>query len=219
MSRSDSGPILVGQFRIGAMPPAGKHPMKLIWVLGSDSHNTPKLYFSTGMSWRPVDTAATDGATGPQGPIGLTGAAGSTGPTGSTGATGAVGPTGLTGSTGPTGSTGATGSQGIQGVQGLAGTPAPTVHIGTATLNFGTMPTEEASIAVTGQTGIQTSSVVRVWLQDDTTAGNTATDHLFAAQTVQLAFETPVLNTGFIVHALSTFAYWTKTLQLHWSWS
>lgn len=76
---------------------------------------------------------------------------------------------------------------------------------GTATINFGTSPgSNEASIAVTGQTSISgTSKAEAYFMGDDTATGHTASDHRYAAALMALTCGTPSAGTGFTIYARS----------------
>ena len=69
---------------------------------------------------------------------------------------------------------------------------------GIATIDFGVFPgSNEASIAVTGQTTISTTSKCEAFVMaDDTTSDHTAADHRYFAALVGLSCGTPTLATG-----------------------
>lgn len=92
------------------------------------------------------------------------------------------------------------------------------VSTGTALLEFGDTPSQEAAVVVTGQSGINASAKVQAWWQADTTTFNTADDHLLAASSVSLTSDIPVAGVGFTIHADSNFALWTKQFRVRWAW-
>ena len=77
--------------------------------------------------------------------------------------------------------------------------------LGTATIDFGAFPgTFEASVAVTGQTGISATSKADAYVMADDTAGtHTANDHRYFEMFAALSCGTPTAATGFTVYARS----------------
>lgn len=74
---------------------------------------------------------------------------------------------------------------------------------GTATLDFGAFPGKsDASVAVTGQTGILAGSLVGAWLQPAATADHTADEHL--VETLKIVAGSIVPGVGFTIYALNT---------------
>lgn len=92
--------------------------------------------------------------------------------------------------------------------------------IGTATIDFGGFPgSNEASIAVTGQTTIQNTSKCEAFIMgDDTTSDHTAEDHKYFAALVGLSCGTPSVGSHFEIHARSTEKL-QGTFALRWVWS
>lgn len=130
-----------------------------------------------------------------------------------------TGPTGATGSTGATGDTGPQGSQGIQGDPGPQGDPGAGITAGVVEIDFGSTPTNEASVTVTGQTGIQTTSTVDATIMARSTADNTLSDHQFAALSMRLSVSQPVADTGFTITAYNLIGFATGRFQINWRWS
>ena len=92
--------------------------------------------------------------------------------------------------------------------------------IGTATIDFGTEAgSNEASVAVTGQTTISPTSKCDAFIMaDDTTGDHTASDHRYLAALAGFTCGTPTAGTGFTIYATSTQKL-TGTYQLRWVWS
>jgi hypothetical protein len=92
--------------------------------------------------------------------------------------------------------------------------------IGTATIDFGAFPgSNEASIAVTGQTSISATSKVESFVMGDETSGtHTASDHRYFAALVGLTCGTPSAGIGFTIYARSTEKL-TGTFALRWVWA
>lgn len=75
---------------------------------------------------------------------------------------------------------------------------------GTTTINFGTFPgSSEATVAVTGQADILTTSFAEAFFMRETSADHTAEDHSYAAALCALTCDTPVAATGFNIMARS----------------
>ncbi len=91
---------------------------------------------------------------------------------------------------------------------------------GSATIDFGSFPgSSEASVAVTGQAEIQSSSKCEAFMMaDDTTSDHTAADHRYAAAMIGLTCSTPVASTGFTIHA-RCLDKMQGTFALHWVWA
>ena len=90
---------------------------------------------------------------------------------------------------------------------------------GTATVDFGSTPTHEASIAVTGQTLIASGSLVEAFVQGDSTADNTATDHRFAGVSFRLLCDTIIAGTGFTIYVTCIAGLAKGTFKIRWVWS
>lgn len=165
----------------------------------------------------PPGTDGTDGIDGEQGPPGLPGVTGATGATGSVGPQGPPGLDGLDGAEGPQGQPGQQGIQGIQGIQGLPGIGGSTG--GTATLDFGSTPTDEASVVVTGQAAILSGSRVKAWFQADTTADNGTDEHTEGGSLCPLTIGSIVAGTGFTIFAHPIAAMGLGQFTVHWEWA
>ena len=89
--------------------------------------------------------------------------------------------------------------------------------IGTATLNFGAAPGSQfASVAVTGQTGILTTSNVEAFMMSETSADNTEMVHRIAP--VVLRCGTISAGVGFTIYA---YCQWnlSNTMTVRWVWA
>jgi hypothetical protein len=75
----------------------------------------------------------------------------------------------------------------------------------TVTIDFGGWPgSNEAQVAVTGQTAISVTSKADAFIMgDDSTTDHTASDHRYLACLVGLTCGTPTAGTGFTVYARS----------------
>jgi hypothetical protein len=96
------------------------------------------------------------------------------------------------------------GNTGAPGTNGTNGTNAG--NIGTATLDFGPLPgSNEATVTVTGQTTILSTSAVQVFFMSDVTiGGHTPNDHAYAAALVGLTAGVVTAGVGFPINARST---------------
>lgn len=74
---------------------------------------------------------------------------------------------------------------------------------GTASLTFGVFPgASDASVAVTGQTGILAGSLVEAWIFPAATADHTADEHW--VETIQVVAGNVVAGTGFTIYGRNT---------------
>ncbi len=91
---------------------------------------------------------------------------------------------------------------------------------GTATISFGTslpdVPASEASVTVTGQTSILSTSFIEAWIMAESTASNTTTDHLFAGVSVKLVCGDIVVGTGFTIYATCIAGLLHGDLKVKW---
>jgi hypothetical protein len=93
---------------------------------------------------------------------------------------------------------------------------------GTATLNFGALyglGANEASVAVTGQTGISATSKAEAYMMAlDTTGDHTANDHRYVNTFIRLSCGTPTAGVGFTIYAVSHQKL-NGTYQVRWVWA
>ena len=91
---------------------------------------------------------------------------------------------------------------------------------GTATLDFGAAPgSNEASVAVTGQTSILATSKADAFVMaDDTSTDHTASDHRYLETFAALSCGTPTIATGFTIYARSEHKL-TGEWSLRWVWA
>lgn len=74
---------------------------------------------------------------------------------------------------------------------------------GITTVNFGAFPgASDASVAVTGQATIVSSSLVEAWIRPVASADHTADEHL--VETIGIKAGTIVPGTGFTIYAFNT---------------
>lgn len=93
-----------------------------------------------------------------------------------------------------------------------------TEHFGTALLDFGSDPNSSASVYVSGQTGLLTTSKVRISITGVSTADNTIQDHLTLAANSRLTAGNMIANTGFTIYAESQYGIYTGKYQVNWVW-
>lgn len=91
---------------------------------------------------------------------------------------------------------------------------------GIAAIDFGAHPgSNEASVAVTGQTSILATSKVEAWIMaDDTTTDHTASDHKYFAAFAALTCGTPTNAVGFTIYARSLEKL-VGTFKVRWVWA
>lgn len=91
---------------------------------------------------------------------------------------------------------------------------------GTTTINFGALPgTQEASVAVTGQTSILSGSLVEAWIFPVATADHTVAEHYVDPPPSIIAGEV-VAGTGFTIRGTcpdgkNRYGQWTVA----WVWN
>lgn len=74
---------------------------------------------------------------------------------------------------------------------------------GIATLDFGAFPGKsDASVAVTGQTGIVSGSLVEAWIRPEATADHSADEHML--ETIKVFAGNIVAGTGFTIYGFNT---------------
>jgi hypothetical protein len=75
--------------------------------------------------------------------------------------------------------------------------------VGSTTIDFGAWPgSNEASVAVTGQTGISASTPVEAWLMAEAAGTHTLQDATYAARFISLTVGAPS-GTSFTIYARS----------------
>lgn len=74
---------------------------------------------------------------------------------------------------------------------------------GTTTVNFGSFPgSSHATVAVTGQASIGSSSLVEAWIFPSATADHTSDEHL--VEKIRVVAADVIAGTGFTIHAFNT---------------
>ena len=91
---------------------------------------------------------------------------------------------------------------------------------GTATLNFGAYPgSNEASVAITGQSAISSGSKADAFVMaDDTSSDHPAGDHRYFEVFAALSCGTPTAGVGFTIHARSAHKL-TGQWTVRWVWA
>jgi hypothetical protein len=73
---------------------------------------------------------------------------------------------------------------------------------GTTTINFGTFPgASDASVAVTGQSGILNTSLVEAWIYPVATSDHSADEH--NVETIEVRAGNIIAGTGFTIYAFN----------------
>lgn len=91
-----------------------------------------------------------------------------------------------------------------------------TVTSNVVTIDFGAVPTPEASVAVTFS-GQPLGMRVRAWFSGRSTSDNTVTDHVMAQAMMKLSVGNYITN-GFTIFADSIGGLVTGTFKLNWAW-
>lgn len=90
---------------------------------------------------------------------------------------------------------------------------------GTATLDFTSTPSEDTTVAVTGQVDILSTSFVEAWFMKESTADNSVEEHEEAAALCPLVCESVVAGTGFTIRAMPIAALGMGTFKVRWVWN
>lgn len=90
---------------------------------------------------------------------------------------------------------------------------------GTATLDFGATPTDEATIAVTGQTGIVSGSHAEAFFMRESTGDNGVEEHEAMAIYCPLTVGSIVAGTGFTIYATMLAGFATGQFTVRWVWN
>jgi len=90
---------------------------------------------------------------------------------------------------------------------------------GTAVLNFGATPVDEASIVVTGQAGIAAGSHVEAFFMRETSADNSLEEHEEAAALCGLVCGAIVAGTGFTIFAHTLAMLGIGQFNVRWVWA
>lgn len=90
---------------------------------------------------------------------------------------------------------------------------------GTATIDFGAFPgTNEASVAVTGESAILAGSLVDAWFRAEASPDHDAQDHTWAPTFVSITCSVPSAGVGFTIYARSLERI-TGKFNLDWAWA
>lgn len=90
---------------------------------------------------------------------------------------------------------------------------------GTATLDFGATPADEAQVTITGQAGIVSGSHAEAYFMADTTADNGTDEHQEAAALCKLVCGAIVPGTGFTIYAHALAMLGIGTFSVRWVWA
>ncbi len=90
---------------------------------------------------------------------------------------------------------------------------------GSATLDFGATPAEEATVVVTGQAGIIAGSHVEAFFMKETSADNGVDGHEEAAALCPLVCESIVAGTGFTIRAMPIAMLGLGQFTVRWVWN
>jgi hypothetical protein len=90
---------------------------------------------------------------------------------------------------------------------------------GTATIDFGATPAEEATVTVSGQAGFVSTSAVEAWIQHgDSTVDNGVDEHEEFAALSPLACKWTV-DGSFEIKAMPIAMLGIGTFKVHWVWN
>ena len=86
---------------------------------------------------------------------------------------------------------------------------------GSALLNFGSTPTDTASLAI-ADTNILTTSLVDAWIAAISTADHSADEHY--VENVKVMAGSIVNGVGFTIYGICTLGRTTGNFTVHWVW-
>lgn len=90
---------------------------------------------------------------------------------------------------------------------------------GSAVIDFGGYPGQhEASVDVSGLSGIVTTDHAEAWFMSEATADHTPADHRFASALISLTCSTPVEGVGFTITGTSIHKM-QGTFKVHYVWA
>jgi len=91
----------------------------------------------------------------------------------------------------------------ITGASAAAPGSGTVITSGTGSIDFGAFPGKsDATLVITGQSGILAGSIVKAWLYPATTADHSVDEH--TVETIQVSAGTIVAGTGFTIYARNT---------------
>lgn len=92
--------------------------------------------------------------------------------------------------------------------------------VGQTTIDFGTAAarTVDASVVVTGQAAILSNSKVEAYLMGDTSADNSADEHIIGNSMLRLTCGSIVAGTGFTIFAIADFDL-VGQFTVQWVWA
>ncbi len=110
-------------------------------------------------------------------------------------------------------------TSGVWSMDAGGGGGGTTIYKGSAVLDFGAFPgSNEASVTVTGQTGILSGSHVEARFVASASSDHTASDHAYAPFLVGLTTGAIVAGTGFTVYGRSP-EKMQGTFNVQWAWN
>ena len=90
---------------------------------------------------------------------------------------------------------------------------------GTAVIDFGSTATNYASVAVTGQAGILTTSQAEAWFMGSTTASNNESNHEQANFVIHVECSIPTAGVGFTINAHTMIGTAAGQFNVQWVWN
>lgn len=90
---------------------------------------------------------------------------------------------------------------------------------GTAIVSFGSTPSTEASVSVTGQSAILATSLAEAWVMGATTTDNDENAHLFGGVSFRVTCGIPSVGTGFTIYVTCIAGLATGDFKIQWVWN
>lgn len=92
------------------------------------------------------------------------------------------------------------------------------INSGTSDIDFGATPgSNYAYIAITGQTGILTTSSVKVWISASNTSDHNEFEHLMLNMKSGISYGNIIDNVGFTIYILTELRV-SGSFKINWEW-
>ena len=91
--------------------------------------------------------------------------------------------------------------------------------VGTIAIDFGSIPSSQAQVDVTGQTDILSTSLAEAWVMADSTSDNDTNSHQFAGVSFRLTCGMPTAGVGFTIYAVTLAGEATGEFKIKYVWS
>jgi len=91
--------------------------------------------------------------------------------------------------------------------------------VGTSVISFGSTPTSESSVVVTGQLDIVSGAYCEAFIMGDSTGSNDIVDHKFAGVSFRLLCGDVVAGVGFTIFVTTIAGEVNGDFSIRWVWT